>query len=403
MSVGPFRGSARPTLGVELEFQLVDAETLDLVAAADRVLAAVPAAMRESVKPEFYPCCVEINTEVCQDVESVGRDLAAKLATVTELAARHGARLAWGGTHPFAHWLEQPITPDPRYLDLAELLRETLCRQLTFGLHVHVGVEDGDAAVRACDGLVEHLPALLALSANSPFWCGRPTGLHSHRIEVMGASPTGGLPPHLGGWNAYVSMAERLAAAGFIETTKELWWDVRPSERHGTVEVRICDMPPDLPSVLGLTALIQCLVDDLARPGVGGPTPPDQCGQMMVRQNRWRAARYGLGAPLVDLRTGRPSPASDVLKGMVDRLSGTAEVLGCADQLHMVRKMAEGPGGADLQIAHFERTGDLKAVARFQAGDRDAERQVHPVAASHGGDALGGELAGIGSGIETTT
>src|SRR4051794_10509643 len=192
MSVDPFRGGARPTLGVELELQLVDPRTFELVAAADAVIASVPDAIRESVKPEFYPSCVEINTGICPNVESVGHDLGPKLAAVAEVAARPGARLAWGGTHPFAHWLDQPITPDPRYLDLANLLRETLCRQLTFGLHVHVGVPDGDAAVRACNGIAEHLPALLALSANSPFWCGRPTGLQSHRVEVMGASPTGG-------------------------------------------------------------------------------------------------------------------------------------------------------------------------------------------------------------------
>ncbi len=402
MSVEPFRGGDRPTLGVELELQLVDPQTFDLVAVAEAVLASVSDAMREAVKPEFYPSCVEINTGICQDVESVGHDLGPKLAAVAEVAARHGARLAWGGTHPFAHWHDQPITPDPRYLALAILLRETLCRQLTFGLHVHVGVEDGDAAVRACNGISEHLPALLALSANSPFWCGRPTGLQSHRVEVMGASPTGGLPPHLAGWDAYVRLADRLAAAGFIETTKELWWDVRPSERHGTVEVRICDMPPDLPSVLGLTALIQCLVDSLARGGDGGLSPMDDCGQLMIRQNRWRAARYGLGAVFVDWRTGRPSPARDVIKGLVDRTSGMAEALGCARDLDRVRKMADGPGGADRQLAVFERTGDLVAVARHQAGD-EASKPDHPVAASHDRDAMEGEVAGVGSGIVTTT
>ena len=402
MSVEPFRGGARPTLGVELELQLVDPQTLDLVAAAEAVLTSVPDAIRESVKPEFYPSCVEINTGVCGDVESVGLDLAPKLAAVAEVAARHGARLAWGGTHPFAHWHDQPITPDPRYLELANLLRETLCRQLTFGLHVHVGVEDGDAAVRACNGISEHLPALLAISANSPFWCGRPTGLHSHRVEVMGASPTGGLPPHLADWDAYVRLADRLANAGFIETTKELWWDVRPSERHGTVEVRVCDMPPDMPSVLGITALIQCLVHDLGRADRDGGPPPDECRPIMVRQSRWRAARYGLGAVLVDWRTGRPSPAPEVIKGLVDRLSGTAEALGCSCELDLVRRMADGPGGADRQLAVFERTGDLVAVARFQTGVRTPE-PGHPDAPLEGRDAHESEVAGSGSGIVKTT
>src|SRR3954451_21394836 len=165
MIVAPFRGSPWPTLGVELELQLVDSQTLDLTSAADEVLAGVPVEIQGSVKPEFHPCCIEVNTGVCRDVEGVRRDLAPKLAIVGEAAARHGARLAWGGTHPFAHWLDQPITPDLRYIELAELLQETLCRQLTFGLHVHVGVPDGDAAVRATTRIAEHLPALLALSA----------------------------------------------------------------------------------------------------------------------------------------------------------------------------------------------------------------------------------------------
>lgn len=366
MAVEPFRGSPRPTLGVELELQLVDVRTLDLVPVAEEVMAGVPPEFRDSVKPEFFPSCVEINTGVCRDVAEVGLDLGPKLAAASEAAARYGARLAWGGTHPFAHWLDQPITPDPRYLDLAEILRETLCRQLTFGLHVHVGVPDGDAAVRACNGLREHVPTLLALSANSPFWCGRPTGLRSHRVEVMGASPTGGPPPTLNGWQGYVCMADRLAAAGFIRTTKELWWDVRPSERHGTVEFRICDMPPDLPSTLGLTALIQCLVHHLARTDEG-TGPPDECGQLMDRQNRWRAARYGLEATLVDLRTGRPAPVRGLVEALADRLRGVAEELECADHLGHVRAMARGPGGADRQLEVFHRTGDITAVARLQA------------------------------------
>jgi carboxylate-amine ligase len=367
MIVESFRGSPGPTLGVELELQLVDTETLDLRPGVDEILASVPDEIVESVKPEFYPCCVEVNTGVCRDVEEVGRDLAPKLAATAEAAAGHGMRLAWGGTHPFAHWLDQPITPNLRYKELAELLQETLCRQLTFGLHVHVGVPDGDAAVRATTRIAQHLPALLALSANSPFWCGRPTGLHAHRVEVMGASPTGGLPPYLSGWDGYVCMAERLASAGFIKTTKELWWDVRPSERHGTVEVRVCDMPPDLPSVLGLTALIQCLVATLAREG-GEPPPPDECNQLMLRQNRWRASRYGMDAVLVDPATGRTSTARDVITELADRLAGEAESLGCSRRLADVRAMAKGPGGAGRQLAIFQQTHDLVAVARHQAG-----------------------------------
>jgi glutamate---cysteine ligase / carboxylate-amine ligase len=182
----------------------------------------------------------------------------------------------------------------------------------------------------------------------------------------MGASPTGGLPPQLGGWGDYVRLVERLTGSGLIGTPKELYWDVRPSPDHGTVEVRMCDMPPDLPSVLGLTALTQCLVAGLSR-GDGAPGL-DECGLMIVRQNRWRAARFGLGAELIDPRTGRPSSARDAIKGLVVRLWRVAEQLGCSHRLGMAWAMADGQGGAERQLAVFERTGDLAAVARHTTG-----------------------------------
>lgn len=363
MSPDSFLCSDGPSLGVELELQLVDARSMALTGAIDAILADVPAGFQDAIQQEFYDCCVEINTGVCRDVDEVERDLEASLAVTGRIAGRHGVLLAWGGTHPFSHWREQPVVPTPRYRELADLYRETLCRQLTFGFHVHVGVEDGDAAVRVCNRIGEHLPVLLALSANSPFWCGRATGLQAHRVEVMGASPTGGLPPRLDGWGDYARLVERITAAGLIQTPKELWWDVRPSPDHGTVEVRMCDMPADLPTVLGLTALTQCLVVELARERDDRPEL-DECGLMIVRQNRWRAARFGLDAGLIDPRSGQSSPAREVARSLVDRFRGLAEALGCARQLDSLRRMADGPTGAERQLAAYEGTGDLAAVVR---------------------------------------
>jgi carboxylate-amine ligase len=366
--VEQFRGSAGPSLGVELEFQLVDAASMVLTGVAEGVLAGIPAWARDAIKPEFYDCCVEVNTGICRDVADVGRDLAPRIAATARAAAAHRACLAWGGTHPFSHWRDQPVVPTPRYLELAEHYRETLCRQVTFGLHVHVGVADGDTAVRVCNGIAEHLPALLALSANSPFWCGRATGLHAHRVEVMSVSPTGGLPPRLRAWDDYVGLVGRLTTLGLIQGPKDLWWDVRPSAGLGTVEVRMCDMPQDLPTVLGLTALIQCLVTDLARRRPEG-LELDECGLIIVRQNRWRAARFGLGADLVDPRTGTTSSARQVLKAVAGRLRPLGEELGCSRQLGSVAELADGPGGAGRQLAIFERTGDLSAVVRHMIGE----------------------------------
>ncbi|MDR3619963.1 MAG: YbdK family carboxylate-amine ligase [Paludisphaera borealis] len=370
MTVEPFRGGSWPTLGVELELQLVDQESFDLAPVANEILSEIPDEFRESIKRELYLCCVEVNTGICRDVDEVGRDLAGKLAVTAERAARNGARLAWGGAHPFAHWLDQPISPDVRYHELADQFKDTLLRQMTFGLHVHVGVKDGDTAARTCTRVAHYLPTLLALSANSPFWCGRPTGLYSYRLDVMGTAPTGGQPPFLRDWASFVKLAERLAAVGCIKTTKELWWDVRPSDRYGTVEVRICDMPTDLPSVQGLTAFIQCLVHHTAEDTEYEPAELDEFGRMMIRQNRWRAARHGLDAVLVDPASGRNESVRDEIQRMIVGLRGTAEKLGCGRWLDYVRVMAERPDGATRQIEVFEQTGRLTDVARFLAGEK---------------------------------
>jgi carboxylate-amine ligase len=368
MSVEQIRASKGATLGVELELQLVDGKSMALTDAASRVLARVPVWTRGAIKPEFHECCVEIITGVCRDVSEVERELIRNLLAIGRAAATQQLSLAWGGTHPFSHWQEQKVASLPRYKELAEHYGDTLCRQVTFGMHVHVGVGDLETAIRVCDGLTQYLPVLLALSANSPFWCGRATGMHSHRVEVMGSIPTGGLPPRLHDYDGYARLVERLVTMGLIQTEKELWWDARPSPGNGTVEVRICDMPPDLPSVSGLTALIQCLVFSLAHAS-DRLSGLDGCGEQVVRLNRWRASRFGLEAVLVDPWSGGKSTAREIAKRLVVRLRSTAEALHCSTQLDWVSRMADGPGGAERQLATFNQTGDLAAVVMRMTGN----------------------------------
>ena len=363
MSTYDFAGSARPSLGVELELQVLDPATLALDGSAAAVLDAVPAPYRRAIKPEFYDCCVEVATGVCRDVAAAGRGLQDKIEMAASAASRCGVLLGWGGAHPFSHWAERRIAPTPRYQELQRRYRGTLHRQLTFGLHVHVGVPDGDAAVRACRRIGEHLPALLALSANSPFWCGRCTGLHSQRIEVMDASPSSGPPPRLGGWGDYSRFVERLVSTGLIGSAKELWWDARPSPENGTVEVRICDMPPGPDAALTLAALIQCLVVELSGDRSDDPAE-DACASTVARLNRWRAARHGMAAEFVDARTGRLTPAADAVRRLVDRLHGVASGLHCEGRLARAVESAKGPDGAERQLAAYEDSGDLRDVVR---------------------------------------
>jgi carboxylate-amine ligase len=350
---------------VELELQLLDQDSLALTGGSEAILAEMPEAYRDAAKPEFHDCCVEINSSVCKDVAQVEQDFIPKLAAMESVARRRGVLLGWAGTHPFSHWRDQAIVANPRYAKLAQRFQETLARQVTFGLHVHVGVPDGDAAVRVCNGIAEYLPVLLALSVNSPFWCGRQTGLHSHRADVLRASPTSGLPPRMRDWTDYARLVKRHISAGLIDSAKELWWDVRPSPEYGTVEVRVCDMPADLASVLGLTALIQCLVVDLGQSS-GRQPALDDCVLAIIRQNLWLAGRFGLGAGLIDVHSGLEVPARDVAKQLAERLHEISCDLGCAAQLRLVDAMASAPSGAARQLEIFARTGDLAEVVRRQ-------------------------------------
>ncbi|HUG89229.1 MAG TPA: YbdK family carboxylate-amine ligase, partial [Planctomycetaceae bacterium] len=244
MSKLTFTRNDYPTIGVELELQLVDAETFALSNSVEKVLERIPAGLSEQVKPELMQCYLEINTGVCRTVREAGDDLRGKLEELERATGGLGLKVLWAGTHPFSLWKEQQITVNDRYYRLVELMQDIARQLVTFGLHVHVGVDTGDKAIYICDRMLRHLPLLLALSANSPFWEGRNTGLHSNRSKVMEGLPTAGLPHQMRNYSEYVWLVNHLVDTGFINTIRELWWDIRPHHNFGTVEIRVCDMPP---------------------------------------------------------------------------------------------------------------------------------------------------------------
>ncbi|HEY8503430.1 MAG TPA: glutamate--cysteine ligase [Gemmataceae bacterium] len=363
MSRLEFTRNDRPTLGVEIELQLVDAETFALKNCILEVLERVPEGLRGRVKPELMQSYLEINTEVCRDVGEVERDLREKLRAVDRAVRECGARLCWAATHPFSPWHEQLVTPTERYYRLVDNLQQTARRLVTFGLHVHVGVDSGDKAVMICDRLMRHLPTLLALSVNSPYWGGRDTGLHSARSKVMEGLPTAGLPPLMRNWSEYVWLVNHLVQTKFIETIREIWWDARPHNNFGTVEVRVCDMPADLSGVLALTALVQSLVYRLSEQIDEGMYQFD-CHPMLVRQNKWRACRFGTEALLVDPYTLQVSSVREMVEDLIPRLEPTARELGCAEHLARVRTLIEAPMASARQREVFQRTGDLREVVK---------------------------------------
>ena len=363
MSNLEFHVSTRPSLGVEIELALVDADTLALKSANRDILDHLPPALQESVKPELMQCYLEINTGVCATVAAAEADLRPKLAAVEAAADAVNTRLFWSATHPFSKWGDQAITPNARYHGLINMLQDTARQLLTFGLHVHVGVDGGDKAIMICDRILRHLPTLLALSCNSPFWEGRTTGLHSWRSRVMEGLPTAGLPPFMRNWSEYIWLINHLIDTGYIESIREIWWDVRPHHRFGTVEIRICDIPGSLEDTLALVALIQCLVKDLSDQ-VDAGTYQHDCHPMLVRQNKWHASRYGLEARLVDSNTHDLKSVPEMVRELVAHLAPIAEGLDCRTYLDRVLDLAARPTWSQRQMDLLDRTRDPAEVVR---------------------------------------
>jgi carboxylate-amine ligase len=309
-------------------------------------------------------CYLEINTDICETVADAEADLRGKLAIVEKCADEMNLLLWWGATHPFSLWRDQTVTPDERYNMLVNLLQDLARRLITFGLHVHVGVDSGDKAVMICDRIMRHLPTLLAITCSSPFWQGRNTGLQSYRSKVMETLPTAGLPTLMRNWSEYVWLVNHMVKTGFINTIREIWWDVRPHHNFGTVEVRVCDMPGSLEDALAIAALVQCLVKALSDE-IDEGTYQHDCHPMMVRQNKWRATRFGNKAELVDDFTHEVHPVPAVVENLIRVLSPTATQLKCTAYLEHCQQMADKPSWATRQLSILETTADAREVVRI--------------------------------------
>jgi len=373
MSTIQFTHNDAPTIGVELELQLVDAETLALSSSIEQVLAKLPPSLVEQVKPELMQCYLEINTGICKTVREAGDDLRSKLEDLEKVTDPLGIRLYWAATHPFSSWRDQKISVNDRYYRLVELMQDVARRLVTFGLHVHIGVDTGDKAVMICERMLNHLPLLLALSVNSPFWEGRNTGLMSNRSKIMEGLPTAGLPYVMRNWSEYIWLISHLIDTGFINTIREIWWDIRPHHNFGTVEIRVCDMPANLTQVLALTALVQCLVVAISNE-IDEGTYQSECHPMMVQQNKWRATRFGAEARLVTTNNYRQHSVQESVDRLIELLIPTAESLGCVAELEAASQLP-GTTGAQQQLEIFERTGSRTAVVREMI-EKNRERSL---------------------------
>src|SRR5919202_3504123 len=359
-----FGRSAPFSLGVGGEFQLVSAESYELVSRFDEVAEA--AGGHERIKPELLQSVAEGATRIARTVAEAIADAADLRRRLRDAAAENGTLIASAGTHPFSRYEHQEVTEAPRYAALMEKMRWIAEREVIFGLHVHVGLASPDQAISVANALRTWLPELLALSANSPFWHGRDTGLASARTKVFDWFPRSGLPPAFASFEEFELLVERGARTGSFSDYTYIWWDLRPHPRLGTIEVRVCDAQTRLESVGAIVALVQSLVTTLAeRHEREGALPIEPI--TLVDENRWRAARDGLDADLIWLERDEERPAREALRALLELAEPAARRLGCAAELDEVEAICARGTGADEQRRTLEESGSLLEVARSVA------------------------------------
>jgi carboxylate-amine ligase len=348
----------RHTIGIEEELMILDAETLELVNAIESMLE--PATTGE-IKPELMESVLEVSTEPCPNTDRAGDQLRALRRQVGQTAASKKLAIGSAGTHPFAMWEDQRIVARPRYRDLISALRFVARQELIFGMHVHIGLDDADKAIHVANGMRVHMPVLLALSANSPFWRADTTGLASTRTPIFRAFPRVGMPPTYDSWEDYERRIEFMIGTRVIEDYTYLWYDVRPHPNFGTVEIRVMDSQTHIEHTLGLAAFVQAMVRELAIHFDEGKQL-SQYPFEMLDENKWLAARHGLEGELVDLPGSNRVGTRELARRLLDRMRGHAQDLGSGHDLDAVEDLLERGNGAARQVVVYEANHDLREV-----------------------------------------
>lgn len=362
-----FARSARSTLGLEWELAVVDRTSGDLVPAAPEILAAVETHAddgSERVTTELLTNTVEIVTGVNRTVGDGVADLTATIERLRQVTDPMGLELICSGTHPFARAEDQQVTAKERYVTLIDRTQQWGRQLLIWGVHMHVGIDDPAKALPILGALLTYYPHLQALSASSPYFEGEATGYASSRAMLFQQLPTAGLPPRLDTWAEYEGIVEDLTKVGVIDHWDEIRWDIRPSAKWGTVETRACDGMPTTLEVGALAALVQCLVDDFSERLDAGETLPTM-QPWYVRENKWRAARYGMDAIVILDSAGEERLVEDDVVDLVARLEPVADRLGCAEQLQDVLRVVDVGASYERQaIAAAAAGGDPRAVVQ---------------------------------------
>jgi glutamate---cysteine ligase / carboxylate-amine ligase len=352
------------TLGIEEELMIVDDKTLDLSNSIEGVLDDLgEGPERGEIKPELMESVCEIATAPAGTTGEAGEQLRDLRRTVSDVAGRRGLGIGSAGTHPFALWEDARVVARPRYRDLISGLQFVARQEIIFGIHVHVGIDDPDKAIHVTNGMRVHVPLLLALSANSPFWRGDSTGLESTRTPIFRAFPRNGMPPRYDDFADWARRIEFMVETKVIGDYTYLWYDVRPHPDFGTVEIRCMDSQTRVEHTVAIAALIQAMVKELAEHFESG-AELSRYPYEMLDENKWLAARHGLDGSLVDLPGTERVPVPELARRVIDRLRPHAEELGSLPEYEALEDLLENGNGASRQKVVYEANHDLREVVR---------------------------------------
>jgi carboxylate-amine ligase len=358
------------TIGIEEEYLVVDRETRDLIKSPpDSMWNALENILGSQVSPEFLKAQIEVGTRVCSTVAEAREDLARMRRGLSSVVNEYGAAIIASSTHPFANWSEQETTEDPRYMRLASDYQQVARQLVICGMHVHVGIGDPHLRIDLMNQVKYMLPHLLALSTSSPFWAGQPTGLLAYRLVIFQNLPRTGVPEEFASWGEYERTVDVLVNAGLIEDASKLWWDIRPSAKYPTLEMRVSDICTRLEDAMTVAALYQCLLGFLYRLRRDNQRWRTY-SPMMIEENLWRAQRYGVDGSLVDFGRGELVAYSDLIEEFIEVLAQDATEFGVREELRHARTIVNEGTSAHRQLATYE-------MAKSDgAEDREALNQV---------------------------
>ena len=343
----------RFTMGIEEEYLLVDLETRDLVQdPPPDVMAESQNRLQDQVGPEFLRSQIEVGTKVCSTIAEARADLGRLRHNVAEVAGAHGMGLIAASTHPFAQWDKQLPTDKDRYLELERDMQAVVRRLVICGMHVHVGVEDDDLRIDLMNQVSYFLPHILAASTSSPFWHGNDTGLKSYRMTVFKSLPRTGLPEHFSSWGEYQRHVNVLVEAGIIQDATKLWWDVRPSARYPTIEMRVADVCTRIEDATTVATLFVLLLRMLYRRRRKNQRWRTYAN-MLVAENIWRAQRYGVDGSLMDYGRAELVPFTQLADELIEILWREADETGTTEELKHLATMARQGTSADRQLAVY--------------------------------------------------